>query len=161
MAIRRIATDLETLRKVSRPIEIFDEDLHALLQDLHDTAGSLNKGNIFAAGLAAIQVGISKRVVLIRRQGKYVEMINPVVTFQSEAKDIAEEGCFSVKSPEGLDYWGKDVKRSKRIRIEYQDRDGNKIAKEVKGFEARAILHEIDHLEGILYTDRARELECE
>ena len=147
MAVRKIIQESNILlRKISEPVENFDDGLVLLLEDLKDTLNDTKYG----VGLAAIQIGVLKRVCIIVENGKLLEIINPKILNQSGAQELMEEGCLSVKNAntDGV------VARSKRIRIEFQDRSGKIHQRERKGFAARCILHEIDHMDGILFTDR-------
>ncbi len=143
MAIRDIVKDGEPiLRKRCREVEVFDEKLCKLLDDMKDT---LDKAD--GVGLAAPQVGILKRVVIVEFEDFFLEMVNPVITKQS-GEQIGQEACLSVP--------GKscDVKRPNRLTCVYQTRTGKKKEITVEDFIARIFCHEIDHLDGILYYDK-------
>ena len=144
MAIRKILTDTDpVLRKISKPVTKFDPSLHELLDDMHDT---LNKAQ--GAGLAAVQVGVLKRVVLVEANGQSLELINPQVV-EVSGSQCGDEGCLSIP---GL--WRK-VTRPNRARVQAYDRFGNEFMVEGTGFLARALCHECDHLDGILFVDKA------
>ena len=143
MAVRDIVKDGEPiLRKKCRPVEVFDEKLAKLLDDMKET---LDKAD--GVGLAAPQVGILKRVVIVEFEDFFLELVNPVITSQSGSQ-IGQEACLSVP--------GKscDVKRPNRLTCEYQTRTGEKKKITVEDFIARIFCHEIDHLDGILYYDK-------
>jgi len=99
-------------------------------------------------GLAAPQVGISKRIAVVDiREDNKIVLINPEIIAE-EGKAIMEEGCLSVPGETG------DVVRSEKIKVQSLDRNGNEIKFEAEGYEARAIQHEIDHLDGVLFIDK-------
>ncbi len=145
--IRIIGDDL--LRKTSRPVEDFGERLHALLDDMAETMYASD-----GVGLAAPQVGILRRVVVIdvREGDGIIEMINPEIIEQSGSQ-TDNEGCLSV--PE---YIGT-VTRPDTLKVRAYDRHGNEFTKTATGFFARAVCHELDHLDGILFVDKAAELQ--
>ncbi|WP_034548440.1 peptide deformylase [Helicobacter cinaedi] len=139
------------LRQKSTKVESFDESLHTLLDDMYETM--IESGGV---GLAAIQVGIAKRILVInlprdedKQQYKedLLEVINP--TFLTQEDDIEwEEGCLSV--PE----FYESVKRFNKVSVAYKDRFGNDKILQAEGFLAVALQHEIDHLNGILFVDK-------
>lgn len=143
MAIRNIVTAEDPiLRKISRRVEKFDERLNILLDDMRDT---LKKAE--GAGLAAVQVGILKRVVLVDVGDGLLELINPeIIETKGEIEDT--EGCLSVPGEWGL------VKRPEYVKIKAQDRRGVWHRYEGTNLKARCFCHEIDHLDGIIYTDK-------
>lgn len=148
MAIRKILTvndefDLQTLRKVSKPVTEFNERLVTLLEDMKDT---LKKAQ--GAGISAVQIGVLKRACLIEHENKILELINPVIIAQSGKNKILEEGCLSVPKK-----YGK-VERPENVTVKAQDRFGKDFVLEVSGFSAKAVCHELDHLDGILYIDK-------
>ena len=103
-------------------------------------------------GLAAPQVGISKRIAVVDiREDNKIVLINPEIIAE-EGKSIMEEGCLSVPGETG------DVVRSEKIKVQSLDRNGNEIKFEAEGYEARAIQHEMDHLDGVLFIDKMVEL---
>ena len=148
MAIRNIVQiGDEVLRKKSIEVTVFDEKLHQLLDDMKET---LKKAE--GAGLACVQVGVLKRIFIVDLEEEgYVEFINPVI-LQQKGGAFGNEGCLSIKGK-----WGK-VMRPTKVKIKAQDRFGKEFTITAKNFFARAICHEFDHLEGIVYTDRATEL---
>lgn len=148
MAIRNIVQiGDDVLRKKSVEVTVFDEKLHQLIDDMHDT---LTKAQ--GAGLACVQVGILKRIFIIdlEKEG-YFEFVNPVI-LQEKGGAIGQEGCLSVKGK-----WGKVIRPTK-VKIKAQDRFGKEFTLVAKDFFARAICHEFDHLEGIVYIDKATEV---
>lgn len=148
MAIRKIVFDKgegsEFLRKVSKPVTEFDAKLHELLDDLTETMLTDSQG----VGLAAVQVGVLKRVFVVEVPGKAKkEFVNPEIIGMSEARKLLAEACLSVPNK-----YGK-VMRPVWVRVRAQDRNGNWFVDKYKGFEAHAIVHEFDHLNGIVFTD--------
>lgn len=148
MAIRFIREEGdEILRKKSRTVTAFDEKLAALLDDMYDTMYAAN-----GVGLAAVQVGILKRVVVIdtRNEGEKLELINPEIISQSGGHEVAE-GCLSVPGVRGY------VVRPEKVVVRAQDRRGE--VHEYTGEEllAQAMCHEIDHLDGGLFIDKVTE----
>jgi peptide deformylase len=142
MGLRTILTDDDgALRKPCRAVTNFDRRLHDLLDDLAETLAYVN-----GAGLAAPQVGVLRRVFITNIEDELIEMVNPRITFSGGTQEGAE-ACLSVTGRTGL------VKRPDRVVIEAQDRCGNPAVYEGEGFLARAFCHELDHLDGILYTD--------
>lgn len=137
------------LRKTSKPIRDFNGDLKKLAEDMakimYDDDG---------IGLAAPQVNISQRLIVIgSEKGRdYKTYVNPEITFKSKDKATNEEGCLSLPQIFGL------VSRPKKIHIKYQDLDGNICKEKKSGLEAIVIQHEIDHLNGILFIDRATKI---
>jgi len=144
MAIRNILTDKDpVLRKVSKPVRNIDANLEELLDDMKET---LIKAN--GVGLAAPQVGILKRAVIIMLNGMYFEMINPEI-IDSEGTQCGDEGCLS--SP-GI---FKKVTRANKVTVRAFDRYGFEFTLTGEDLLARAIQHECDHLDGILFLDKA------
>ena len=148
MAIRNIRTEEDpVLRKVSRKVENFDEKLWALLDDMKDTVKKEQ-----GAGLAAPQIGIVRRLAVVDVEEGYFELINPVI-LQAKGEQMGWEGCLSVRGKSGI------VSRPMKVTVSYQDRNGEKQLIKAKGFFARALCHEIDHLDGVLYIDKATHIE--
>lgn len=148
MAIRKIFKidnneELAVLRKVSKPVDTFDEKLAFLIEDMTDT---MRKAE--GAGLSAVQVGILKRVFVVDTEEGVQEFVNPKIIEESGKCPILEEGCLSVPGK-----YGKVI-RPNRVKIEAQDKTGKKFVKEYTGFFAKAMAHESDHLDGILYIDK-------
>lgn len=130
------------LREAAKPVERFDDELKAFLEDMWETMKE-NDG----VGLAAPQVGVDRQIAVVQWQGKRYVLINPRVVY-SEGKDIHEEGCLSAPGVY------EEVARPTRIVVEAQDEEGNAYRIEEEGFMARALAHEIDHLQGRLFFDR-------
>lgn len=149
MALRRILTqEDETLRKVSRRVEKFDKRLHTLIDDLRETLLDAN-----GAGLAAPQVGVLRRVVVVmgEKEGEIIELVNPeIIKYEGEQDGI--EGCLSVPGQYGL------VVRPMKVTVGAQDRNGEFFTVTGEELTARAFCHELDHLDGKLYTDLAHEM---
>lgn len=143
MAIRKVVTSEDPiLRKTSRKVEKFDERLWILLDDMKDTMYKQE-----GVGLAAVQVGILKRVVVVDVGDGLLELINPeVIETSGEVCDV--EGCLSVPGESG------NVIRPEYVKIKAQNREGVWRRYEGTGLKARCFCHEIDHLDGILYTDK-------
>lgn len=143
MAIRVIRTDEDPiLRKTSRKVEKFDDRIKILIDDMYDTMDHAE-----GVGLAAVQVGILRRVVTLDdRENLRMYMINPTIT-RRDGEEVGMEGCLSVPKRQGT------VNRATDIDVEYQTLDGNKHEINAKGYLARIIQHELDHLDGVLYTD--------
>lgn len=143
MAIRNIRKyNDEILRKKSKKVEKFDERLKQLLNDMAETMYQAN-----GVGLAAPQVGVLKRVVVIDTGDGLIELINPVIVEQ-EGEQIEVEGCLSIPDVLG------EVKRPKKVKVYAQDRNGNNINVTGEDLLARAICHELDHLDGVLFIDK-------
>lgn len=144
MALRTILTEEEdTLYKTSRAVVKFDNRLHTLLDDMAET---MNQAN--GVGLAAPQVGILRRVVVVHTGEEVLELINPEILETSGEQD-GLEGCLSIPGRYGL------VKRPMKVKVRAQDRYGEWFEAEGEALLARAFCHEIEHLDGILYNKRA------
>lgn len=144
--------DLKILRKISKPIDIKDinsESFQEFLDDLIYTAQNTQTEEGWdTAGLAAIQVGQQIRAFcFLNENGNFEVMINPEIKEISPNTDIQTEACLSIPKVTGK------VKRFKKIKVTYYDRNGNKKKDRFSGWESREIQHEYDHLEGILFTD--------
>ena len=152
MAIRNIVTLGDPiLAKKSRPVEKFDGRLHAILDDMKDT---LYKAN--GAGLAAVQVGILRRIVVMDCGDGYLELVNPEIVERSEELQYETEGCLSLPGKYGV------TERPKTVIVKAQNRDGQWCMYKGSDLKARCFCHELDHLDGILYTSRVvGELESE
>ena len=144
MAIREIRTEGDPcLGRVCRAVEKFDDRLHVLLDDMKDT---LHKAQ--GAGLAAPQVGVLRRVVLVETEpGELLELINPEIVSVSEERQEEMEGCLSVPGEWGI------TDRPMTVTVRAQDRNGNWFEATGSGLKARCFCHELDHLDGTLYTD--------
>ena len=145
MATRKIVTlGDDTLRKTCKPQEKFDRRLENLLKDM---AATMYKAE--GVGLAAPQVGILRRVAVVDVTSDHsglLEMVNPEIV-ECEGSQTGREGCLSVPGRQGV------VTRPMKVKARYQDRKGDWYELETEGFEARAICHELDHLDGRLYID--------
>ena len=145
MALRKILTiGDETLTKKCRKVEVFDKRLHELLNDMKETMYTAE-----GVGLAAIQIGILRRVVVIDVGEGIIELVNPEIIERSEKTIIAQEGCLSVPGQFG------DVERPETIKVRAQDRNGRIFEKTGSELLARAFCHEIEHLDGKLFVDKA------
>ncbi|MFA5462297.1 MAG: peptide deformylase [Sulfurimonas sp.] len=138
------------LKEKSKVVEKFDEELHKLLDAMYDSM--IESRGI---GLAAIQVGHAKQVLLLnipdendeQSREALIEIINPIITI-NEGETIYQEGCLSVPS------FYEDISRFERVCVNYQDREGNTKTIEAEGLLSVAIQHEIDHLNGVLFIDK-------
>ena len=149
----------ENIRKVSKPVENFDDpNIQEFIDDLAFTMYEKD-----GVGLAAPQANILSRIIVIVPDPKNFELckkngvealicINPVITHHSLMKESGEEGCLSVPTYYGI------VRRWKKATVMYDDRHGEKKELKTEGLLARIIQHEIDHLNGILFTDRAKKI---
>ena len=141
-----VQTGDPVLRERCAEVKSFNGELGKLLDDMKETVRAEQ-----GAGLAAPQIGISKRVVVIDVGEGYFELVNPVIV-STKGEQTGAEGCLSVKGKQGT------VTRPNKVKAEYRDRTGKKHKLTADGFFARAVCHELDHLDGILYTDKASEL---
>jgi len=142
MGLRKILTDKEpALHKVCKPVEKFDRRLHKLLDDMAETLADAN-----GVGLAAPQVGILRRVVVIDTGENILELVNPTLV-ETSGEQIGPEGCLSVPGKYGL------VKRPYYAKVRAQDREGNWFEAEGEELIGRCFCHELDHLDGIVYTE--------
>lgn len=148
MALRKILTKGDpVLGKVCHPVTKFDEKLHALIDDMQETLAKAQ-----GYGLAAPQVGILRRVVLVTAtDGKVLELINPEVIY-TEGEQTGLEGCLSVPGLYG------EVTRPSRVRVRAQDRNGNWFEVEDVEMTARCFCHECEHLDGHLFTEHTERL---
>lgn len=146
MALRNLRYEGdEILRKKSKEVSVVDDKIRTLLDDMVETMYA-HEG----VGLAAPQVGILKRVVVIDvEDGRVYKMINPKVTEMS-GEQIGQEGCLSVKEKKGI------VNRPMNVTVEYIDENGEPVTLVAEELLARAICHEVDHLDGILFLDRVK-----
>ena len=142
MGLRKILMDKEpALHKVCRPVEKFDKRLHRLLDDMKETLQEAN-----GVGLAAPQVGILRRVVVVDTGEEILELVNPTL-LETSGEQEGPEGCLSVPGRYGL------VKRPNVAKVRAQDRNGEWFEAEGEELTARCFCHELDHLDGILYTE--------
>ncbi|MCD7722580.1 MAG: peptide deformylase [Clostridiales bacterium] len=146
MALRKIVKQGDPiLNKKSRMVEKFDKRLFELLDDMAETLYAAE-----GAGLAAVQVGVLRRAAVIDVGDGLIELINPEIT-ASEGEQREQEGCLSLP-----DVW-KTTLRPAKVQVKAQDRQGVWRTYEADGLKARAFCHEIDHLDGILFTSHAVE----
>ena len=145
MGLRKILTTRDpALHKVCKPVTAFDGKLHKLLDDMKEAL--LDAGGV---GLAAPQVGILRRVVVVdmgAEEPELLELVNPEL-LETSGEQCGAEGCLSVPGKYGL------VKRPNYARVRAQDRDGNWFEAEGEALIARCFCHELDHLDGIMYTE--------
>ncbi len=142
MGIRKILTvDEAALHKVCKPVESFDHKLHKLLDDMRETLVDSE-----GVGLAAPQVGILRRVVLVDIGDEILELVNPSL-LETDGQQEGAEGCLSVPGKYGL------VKRPYFAKVRAQDRNGNWYEYAGEELIARCFCHELDHLDGIIYTE--------
>ncbi|ASS65832.1 peptide deformylase [Paenibacillus sp. D51F] len=149
MAIRLIVQNPDSvLREVAKEVTKFNSNLHKLLKDMAETMYDAE-----GVGLAAPQVGISKRVIVVDvgDENGLIEMVNPEILERS-GEQFGPEGCLSIANLNG------DVRRAEKVKVRGQNRDGEFFEVEAEGFLARAFQHEVDHLNGILFIDLAEEL---
>lgn len=147
MALRSIVYSNELLiRKKSRPVLDFDEKLWELLDDMYET---MKKEN--GVGIAAPQIGVLKQIAVIEADGMKLELINPKIVKSSGSQE-SFEGCLSVRDYNGI------VIRPYKVTVEAENRYGYSFSITVEGFMSTVFSHEIDHLSGILFIDKAREL---
>jgi peptide deformylase len=158
MAIRRVLKMGEPLlRQLSLPVSSFDAGLLSLVADMDETMRHLS-----GAGIAAPQIGVSARVVIFELKDNpryphikpvpYTVLVNPLLTALTEEQDEGWEGCLSVPGMRGL------VPRFTRLRYQGFDEHGTPLDRTVEGFHARVVQHEVDHLDGILFPQRVRDL---
>ena len=144
MALRNIVqVGDDVLRKKSFPVSTIDDKVLQLLDDMKET---LIKAE--GVGLAAPQVGVLKRIFIVSLDGEYYECINPTIIKES-GKQRGEEGCLSVAGKYGT------VVRPSKVVVKATDRNGKEFTVKAEGFLARAFCHENDHLDGVLYIDKA------
>ena len=146
MALRNLTNwNNPIFRKTSRAVDKFDERLWALLDDMHETLE-----NVGGYGCAAVHVGILRRVVVINNEDGVIELINPTITETSEETQDVLEGSIAPGAPRGT------VTRPKSVKVSAFDRNGNAITVNGSDFLAATLCHEIDHLDGIMFVDKAR-----
>ena len=143
MGLRKILTDKEpSLHKVCRPVEKFDGRLHKLLDDMVETMQDAH-----GVGLAAPQIGILRRVVVVDTGDGVLELVNPTL-LETDGEQMGAEGCLSVPGKYGV------VKRPYYAKVRAQDRNGEWFEVEGEELIARCFCHELDHLDGIVYTEK-------
>lgn len=144
----------EVLRKKAKeaPVsKIKSKETQDLIKDMIEAL----KGEEIGVGLAAPQIGVDKRIFILKdpKKNQYFVFINPKILKLSKEERLMPEGCLSVRN-----YWGK-VKRAGKVSVEARDETGKKFEKNYSGLAAQIIQHEIDHLNGALFVDKAKELE--
>ncbi len=143
MALRQVRIDGDPiLRKKSKAVRKITDRIEVLLEDMIETM-EVEEG----VGLAAPQVGVLRRIVVIDIGEGPIKMINPEI-YSEVGEEIGPEGCLSVPGKAGT------VERPTEIKVKYMDENGKKQDLEAEGFLARVICHELDHLNGVLYTDK-------
>ncbi len=135
------------LRKESATVDKIDENILQLIDDMVETMYDAP-----GVGLAAPQIGVNKRIFVIDTDGKLRKIINPVFIERSEEFEEGEEGCLSIP---GI---YKKVKRPKAVKIKYLNEKGEEVVEEAVGLYARALQHEADHLDGVLFVDKVSNL---
>lgn len=147
MALRIIRTEEDPiLRKCSRPVTKFDEKLGQILDDMKETMAKAN-----GAGLAAVQVGMLRRIIVVDAGDGVVELVNPEI-IEADGEQEGEEGCLSLPNKWAI------VKRPNHVKVRAQTRTGAWRIFEGEGLKARAFCHEIDHLDGHLFIDRMEKM---
>ena len=148
MALRNIVTVGDpVLTKVCRPVTKFDDRLSQLIDDMIETLHDAN-----GAGLAAPQIGVLRRVVIVNTEGEDWELVNPEIVEVSEEEQTGIEGCLSLPG-----HWGI-VTRPYTVRVRAQDRDGATFEVEDEDITARCFCHEIEHLDGHLFSEHCDRL---
>ncbi len=139
----------DVLRAVAKPVDAFNQELEEIVEAMYV---AMYRGE--GIGLAAPQVGLSRRIIVIdiqSYQGPKIALINPVIISRSRKVEVSDEGCLSVPGLRG------DVERSVRIEVEARKPDGELIRFTARDLFARVIQHEMDHLDGVLFVDRLQE----
>lgn len=144
--------DAPILRKVCEPVKTFDQKLIETLAEMEDCMLGDQEGGVTGIGLAANQVGIDQRIMLVTfnlegKNAKVVAMINPEIIEASDHQVEMEEGCLSLPN-----MFGK-VKRPSKVKVKWQNEKGNWCEKKLSGWDARIFQHELDHLDGKLFID--------
>ncbi|MGM0364940.1 MAG: peptide deformylase [Actinomycetota bacterium] len=146
MALRKIRVLGDpVLREKSQLVEKIDESIIGLANDLID---SINCGYQPGVGLAAPQIGVSRRVIVLNYEGDIETYINPRIEVLDSGQETEEEGCLSIPNLRA------EVKRASKIRFTALKLDGGEVKIEAEGMQARIFQHEVDHLEGLLFIDR-------
>lgn len=144
MAVRQIRVNKdEVLRKKAKEVVEVNDKIRLLLDDMMDTLHDRKNG----AALAANQIGILRRLVVIDYEGYYLKLVNPVIIDEKGEQDCIE-GCLSFPGVFG------ETKRPMRVKVEALDENGEKLKYEFEGEMAKCICHEVDHLDGIVFTDK-------
>jgi len=138
------------LRQKSKEVEHFTKEVYDLIEQMKRIIVKEN-----ALGLAAVQIGVPKRIIVCRVNDEFKIFINPEIKKYSKQTDVLEEGCLSLPNTYG------EVERPKTIILQTKNEEGKKIKLKVFGLLSRVIQHEIDHLNGILFTDKAKNIRKE
>ncbi|MCL2571489.1 MAG: peptide deformylase [Defluviitaleaceae bacterium] len=147
MALRQLRFEGdEILRKKAKPVKKIDEKIITLLDDMRETLHDRN-----GVGLAAPQIGVLKRIAIVENEDEFYEFINPEI-IASEGTQISNEACLSVPGRQG------DIERPMKITVEALNRDGETFQVEAEEYMASVFCHEFDHLDGVLYLDRAENI---
>ncbi len=145
MAVYKIVEiGADVLREKAKEVKAVNPSIVKLLDNMIDTLDVAN-----GVGLAAPQIGVSKRVIIVKVDDELVELINPVI-LEKEGKSGAEEGCLSIPNVTG------DVERAAKVHVQGLNRKGELVEIKAEKLKARALQHEIDHLDGILFVDVAK-----
>jgi peptide deformylase len=145
MAVYKIVEiGADVLREKAKEVKEVNSSIVKLLDNMIDTLDAAN-----GVGLAAPQIGVSKRVIIVKVDNELVELINPVI-LEKEGKGSMEEGCLSIPNVTG------DVERAAKVRVQGLNRKGELLEIKAENLKARALQHEIDHLDGILFIDVAK-----
>jgi peptide deformylase len=145
MALRTLTNwDDPIFRKKSRAVEAFDERLWTLLDDMRETLESLG-----GCGCAAVHIGILRRVIVVNDESGVIELINPAITESSSETQDVQEGSIAPGAPQGT------VSRPQSVTVSAFDRNGSPITVSGSGFLAATFCQELDHLDGVLFTDKA------
>ena len=131
------------LRRRARPVRRMDAATRKLASDMVETLRAAP-----GVGLAAPQIGVSERLIVVEYEDEQYTLVNPEITWKSEVTAIGEEGCLSLPTLYG------DVERSVEVRVKGLDLSNKRITVEAEDWLARIFQHEVDHLDGILFTDR-------
>ena len=149
MAVQKIyQLGSEVLRKKSRQVENFDDELKSKVEDLKDTLFNFQKEYKIGRAIAAPQIGYHQKIVYYNKNGEEILMVNPEIIDKSKEKFEVWDSCFSFRAA----FFVK-IKRAKKIKVRYQDVEGKEIIKEFSDDLSELFQHEIDHLHGILATD--------
>ena len=145
--------DQPILREVLKPVKVFDRELEKTVDEMVETMLGPQTGEVVGVGLAANQVGINARIMIVtfnvgtRKERKVVPMINPEIVSQSKNTCWMEEGCLSLPGEFG------EVQRPAKLKVRWQNEKGHWCEKKIDKWDARIFLHELDHLDGKLFTD--------
>lgn len=146
MALRQVRVDGdEILRKISKEVTVIDDKIKELIEDMFETMYHEE-----GVGLAAPQIGVLKRILVIDTEEDKRVMINPVI-MESDGEELGYEGCLSIPEFEG------QVKRPTWLKVKYKNENDEEVVEEISGFLARVVCHEVDHLNGILFKDKVIE----